>query len=429
MKIAILTLGSRGDAQPYLALAVGMQRAGHQVTMAVPARSTAWVQAYGVNTHLIRFDLESFVQKPEIRAILNGRDIFRQLAVMRGEMRYGMLKVLADFWSAVQTADFVVASSIGYGAAEAASQRGLPVAYAFVAPFTPPTRSFPSFLLPVRASLGGSYNALTYPLMLRAIWPVFSGPLNEWRSAKLGLPPWRSINDLLRAQNGPETAWMYGFSPNLLPKPLDWDDRHHVAGYWFLDAPPAWQPTAELLRFLEAGPPPVYVGFGSMRQNDPEGRTRLVLRALELSGQRGVLLTGTLTRGAAAPNMFYVDDVPHDWLFPRMAVVVHHGGAGTTAAGLRAGVPSLITPFIGDQYAWAEQVEKMSVGPRVGANKKLTAEKLAQAIHRATEDTGMRARAAALGEKIRAENGVANAVNLIEQHAFSFKQRLATEIP
>jgi UDP:flavonoid glycosyltransferase YjiC (YdhE family) len=232
---------------------------------------------------------------------------------------------------------------------------------------------------------------------------------------------------MLAAQNGPGTAWLYGYSPSLLPKPPDWDDRHHVTGYWFLPPPPAWQPPDDLARFVEAGAPPVYIGFGSMRPADPENFMRLILRALELSGHRGVVLaregSGALPR-IAAPGVFYVDDVPHSWLFPQMAAVVHHGGAGTTAAGLRAGVPNIVTPFIGDQFAWAEQVTKHGAGPRVASAKQLTAEKLAQAISAAVGDAGIRSRAAALGEKVRAEDGVARAVALIEQHAAKVNQHL-----
>jgi UDP:flavonoid glycosyltransferase YjiC (YdhE family) len=211
----------------------------------------------------------------------------------------------------------------------------------------------------------------------------------------------------------------------VLPKPPDWDDNHHVTGYWFLGAQPDWRPPAELVHFLESGPPPVYVGFGSMINKDPERQTRLVLRALELAGQRGVLLTGygAVARLNTSASVFYVNDVPHSWLFPRMAAVVHHGGAGTTAAGLRAGVPSLITPFLLDQYAWADRVVELGVGPRLVHNKRLTAGKLAQAIHTAVTDSTLRARAAAFGERIRAENGVARAVELIERHAADFSHR------
>jgi sterol 3beta-glucosyltransferase len=373
----------------------------------------------------VRFDLQAFVRQPEIRAVLNGRNIFRQLQVMRGPLRAGMLQVLADFWEASQTADYIVASSFGYGGAEAASQRGVPLAYAFLAPFVPATRAFPTFLLPLRGSLGGADNYQTYGLMLQAMWPTFAGPLNAWRTGERHLPPWRSIDQMLAAQRGLDSAWLYGFSPSVLPKPADWPGQHHVTGYWYLDPPPSWQPTPELLRFLDAGAPPVYVGFGSLRPTNSNRLTQLVVRALALNGQRGVLLTGGLTPEPAMPNVFYVDDVPHSWLFPQTAAVVHHGGAGTTAAGMRAGVPSLITPFIGDQFAWSELAAKLGVGPRLGGAKKLTAERLAQAIDIAVNDKPLRARAAALAEKIRAEDGVGTAVALIGRHAAVFKARAA----
>ncbi len=141
-----------------------------------------------------------------------------------------------------------------------------------------------------------------------------------------------------------------------------------------------------------------------------------------------MLLTGWggLTRQATPPNVFFVEDAPHAWLFPRMAAVAHHGGAGTTGAGLRAGVPSIVTAFVTDQVAWADRVVKLGVGPRVPGIKQLTAEKLAEAINTAVNDSALRARAAALGEKIRAENGLARAVELIERHAAEFKQHAET---
>ncbi len=180
----------------------------------------------------------------------------------------------------------------------------------------------------------------------------------------------------------------------------------------------------ELVRFLESGPPPICVGFGSMSDKDPERRTRLVLRALELTGQRGVLLTGwgAVARLPTSADVFYAKEAPHSWLFPRMAAVVHHGGAGTTAAALRAGVPSLISPFLLDQYAWADCVVKSGTGLRLADSQGLTAEKLAQAIHTAVTDSALRRRAAAFGERIRAENGVAYAVEVIERHAADFRR-------
>jgi UDP:flavonoid glycosyltransferase YjiC (YdhE family) len=289
----------------------------------------------------------------------------------------------------------------------------------------PPTRAFPMFWLPFRFSLGGSYNYLTHTLIQRVLWGGMGGPTtNKWRT-RLGLPRWRSEAEMHNYARRLGTPSLYGYSPSVLPKPPDWDEYQHVAGYWFLDAQPNWEPPADLLRFLESGPPPVYVGFGSLSHENPERQTRLALRALELTGQRGALLTGWggMTRLSAPPNVFFVDNVPHAWLFPRMAAVVHHGGAGTTGAGLRAGVPNIITPFGGDQVAWADLVVKLGVGPRAPGIKQLTAEKLAEAINSAVNDSALRARAAALGGKIRSENGVARAVEVIERHAAHFNQR------
>jgi UDP:flavonoid glycosyltransferase YjiC (YdhE family) len=281
------------------------------------------------------------------------------------------------------------------------------------------------FWLPFRFSLGGSYNYLTHILIQRVLWSGMGGPTtNRWRT-RLGLRAWRSEAEMHHYARSLGAPRLYGYSPSVLPKPSDWDDYQHVTGYWFLDAQPNWEPSADLLRFLESGPPPVYVGFGSMSHENPERQTRLALRALELTGQRGVLLTGWggIARLSVPPNVFFVDNVPHAWLFPRMAAIVHHGGAGTTAAGLRSEVPSIIPAFAGDQVAWADRVVKLGVSPRVPGIKQLTAEKLAQAINTAVNDSALRARAAALGEKIRAENGVARAIEVIERHAADFSQR------
>jgi sterol 3beta-glucosyltransferase len=174
-----------------------------------------------------------------------------------------------------------------------------------------------------------------------------------------------------------------------------------------------------LLAFLESGPPPIYIGFGSLNMSDGAAQTQRVLRALELSGQRGLLLTGWggLERRDAPPNIHFIENAPHAWLFPHVAGVMHHGGAGSTGAGLWAGVPSLITPFAGDQVLWAERVAQLGVGPRLPKLKKLSAEKLAEAMQAAVNDSGLRARAATFGQKIRAEDGIARAVEIIERHA------------
>ena len=418
MKIVISSLGTRGDVQPYLALALGLQQAGHQVTFATSHNFTDWIQSCGVGVHPTRFSVQEFMQNPKTQAIMRSRNPMRQFRMMQDIMSKSV-EAQDDIWQAIQTADFVIQTGTGNGALEAAQKRGLPAAFAYPIPFAP-TRAFPSFFLgPLHFSFGQAYNHFTHTAMHQVLWAGMGGPMtNNWRK-KIGLKPWRSYAEQSAYARTLGIPSLYGFSQHVIPKPIDWDELQHITGYWFLDAPADWQPPAELARFLESGPPPIYVGFGSMNHENPERQTRLALRALELSGQRGVLLTGWggMTRQAESAQVLFVDNVPHAWLFPRMAAVVHHGGAGTTGAGLRSGVPSIIPAFVGDQVAWADHVRQLGVGPRVPGIKALTAEKLAEAIHTAVNDSALRARAAALGEKIRAENGVARAVEIIERHA------------
>ncbi len=424
MKITICTFGSRGDTQPYVALAVGLRQAGHAVTLVASASPAVaeWIRSYGIQVHPLRFSIQEYMQLPSQRDSLKGRNVLRMLRGFRSGFQTYLAEVMEECRQAAQDADFVVLSSITSIGVDIASRQGIPAAIASLQPLFPPTRAFPMFMLPLRSSFGGGYNLLTHSLYMRAGWLFVGGLLNHWRTTGMGLPPWRSMREMVATFGDNGTPWLYGYSPQVLPKPPDWANNLHVTGYWFLDAQPDWEPPAELVRFLESGPPPVYIGFGSVSEKDPQRLTRLALRALELSGQRGVLLTGwgSVARLPTSANVFYADDVPHSWLFPRMAAVVHHGGAGTTAAGLRAGVPSLITPFQLDQYAWADRVVKFGVGLRVADRKRLTAQHLAQVIHTAVTDSGLRARAADLGTRIRAENGVARAVEVIERHAADF---------
>ena len=419
MKILISTLGSRGDTQPYLALAVGLQRAGHRVTLTAPSSFVEWIQSYGVGAHPVRFNPQEVMV-----SLSKTKNPFQAMRAMREVMNTGVMGAMDDGWQEAQETDFLIQTGTGSGALEIANRRGIPVAFAYLVP-NAPTRAFPIFMLPVRRSLGAGYNYLTHTLAQRALWSGMGGPtVNRWR-ASLNLPAWRSQAQMQTYARSLDTPSLYGFSPKVIPQPPDWARDQLVTGYWFLDPPPGWQPPADLARFLESGPPPVYAGFGSMSQQNPEPQARLALRALALSGQRGILLTGWggLTRLDAPPNVFFLDDVPHAWLFPRLGAVVHHGGAGTTGAGFRAGAPNIITPFGGDQVAWAAVAVKLGVGVPAGAATRLSAEKLAQAIHTALNDAALRARAAALGEKIRAEDGVARAVEAIERHPARGAQR------
>jgi len=211
---------------------------------------------------------------------------------------------------------------------------------------------------------------------------------------------------------------LMAFSPNVVPPPVDWPKSVCVTGYWFLDEGENWEPPSNLLEFLAAGPLPVFIGFGSMAGRNPDKTARIVRDALARSGQRGLIVTGWggLTFPCPPRDIFVSEYVPYDRLLPRVAAVVHHGGAGTTAAGLRAGKPTVICPFVADQPFWGRRVAALGVGPLPISQSKLTPYSLAEAIREVATNSQMQNCAAELGAKIRAEDGLGNAIAFVEKH-------------
>jgi UDP:flavonoid glycosyltransferase YjiC (YdhE family) len=248
------------------------------------------------------------------------------------------------------------------------------------------------------------------------MWQGFRSADTLVRKKILGLPP-ASFFGPKPAPSTQALPTLYGFSPYVISSPSDWDGNNHVTGFWFLDSANDWIPPLDLLDFLQAGSPPVYIGFGSMSTRKPEETTDLVIDALHRTNQRALLASGWggLQKSDLPDSVFMIDSIPHAWLFTRVSAVVHHGGAGTTAAGLRAGVPSIVIPFFGDQPYWGQRIADLGVGPAPIPRQKLTDERLAQAIQIAITDKAMRQRAADLGSKIQAEDGVACAVEIIQQ--------------
>ena len=291
-----------------------------------------------------------------------------------------------DSLRAARDADAIIYKSSWLPFLSVAEKLGVPSAGAMLMPLTR-TREFPSFIVGDGQDRGRLVNSLVWSLTEQFVWQVARGFDGRMRRDILGLPrlPFFGPTERRLAQ----TPLYYAYSPSLLPRPSDWPDRIQVTGFWHSDPPPGWEPPTELVSFLDAGAPPVYVGFGSMPSGSAENSLKMILKALELAGKRGILLSGWagIGEGQELPEYaFGVQSVPHAWLFPRMAAVVHHGGAGTTGAGLRAGLPSVLTPFVADQPNWARRVEALGLGPQPIPFKSLTAELLADAITRATTD-------------------------------------------
>lgn len=415
MRVTIVTAGTRGDVQPYIALGLGLQVAGHVVRLATHANFEQEICSRGLGFHPLEGDPQRIMQSRPGQEWEKTRD--NPLAYMRqfAHIAIPMIsKMTTDCLNACTDAEAIVYSAIGWFAAHSVVQKlGVPHLAAYLQPVTP-TQAFPTATAPLNIKLG-FYNRLTYTLTQELTWRLFREGLNAARVRVLQLPP-MTESPFPRAHRQRATI-AYGYSPAVLPKPADWGDWIHVTGYWFLDATSEWRPPAPLVNFLQSGPPPVYVGLGSMSERDPDQTTDLVLRALSLSGQRGILASGWSGLGNTVlpGSVFRVGAIPHDWLFPHMAAVVHHGGSGTTAAGLRAGVPTVTIPFFADQPFWAQRVSELGVGPRPLPRTRLTAERLAGAIREATDNRPMRARAESLSEKIRAENGVRAGVEVFHR--------------
>ena len=419
MRIAIIALGTRGDVQPYIALGKGLKKAGNSVRLVTHENFESLVNAHGLEFWSVKGNVQDVVQSEEMRKVLEKGNFLAITAQMAKNSQKAAISWAQEGLVACQGMDMVLAGMGGlYLGLALAEKLQIPFVQAYVVPFTP-TKAFPSVLLPNSPPRLGSFlNRLSHHLTRQVMWQGFRSADNLARQQILDLPalPFWGPYNLDRLHKYPI---LYGFSPSLIPKPSDWNDNIHITGHWFLDSASDWTPSSALMEFLENGKPPIYIGFGSMGNRKPAETTNLFLQALEQTQQRAILLSGWggLRQESLPDTVFMVDSIPHSWLFPRVLAVVHHGGAGTTAAGLRAGVPSIIIPFFGDQFFWGQRVAKLGVGSDPIPRKQLTVEGLAQAIQQVLGDRQMHQRAANLGEKIRSEDGIGNAVAVVQNLA------------
>jgi UDP:flavonoid glycosyltransferase YjiC (YdhE family) len=416
MKITIFAAGSRGDIQPCIALSRGLQQAGYHVCLAAPEGFAGFIQKHDVGFYPLRGDVQQIMASDTGRKFMEtgGANPIKSIRAMRTMIAPIVTKMMEDAYAACRDANALIClgvfSPLGQSIAEAL---GIPIINVEPTPLLP-TRAFPAPSWPIQRNLGGFHNYVSGMAMLQVIWMWYRPFVKDFRQ-RLGLPTNGSAGLYGALRSAPMLS---AYSPSIIPHPPDWPESIHITGYFFLDGLSDWQPSTELKAFLDAGDPPVYIGFGSMAGRDPEQLAKLVSEALVKSGQRGLLLTGWggLRAELVPENVFVVDAVPHSWLFPRMAAVVHHGGAGTTAEALRAGVPAVIVPFVFDQHFWGARIKALGLGPDPIPLKKLTADALASAIRIAVTDSDIRQRAASCGEAIRAEDGVGNAVKVIQRY-------------
>jgi sterol 3beta-glucosyltransferase len=415
LPIVFLLSGTRGDIQPLLALALGLRAAGRAVRIVTHARFVPLVAAYGLPFAELDGDLSVLLMSPDYRAALiydghpirSARESLRYLQAARGIYR----RMLDSAWQQCQGAGMLIGSlPTAAFVGQIASALGVPLALTLLQPAYP-TAAFPSPLLPVARSLG-MLNRLSHRLIELLLWLPWQPDLRCWeRLHGLPSPGWRG--PFATAPMSAATR-LYGFSPQIVPRPPDWPAMQHVSGYWFLDRPTEWQPPEDLAAFLAAGPPPVLVGFGSMGMARRADLVELATSVLRACGQRGILAIDEGVPGLVASDLYAIRDVWHDWLFPQLAAVVHHAGAGTTAAALRAGVPSVPVPVGVDQHFWGARIAAAGVGAPPIPQSRLTRERLVDALGVALSGP-VCTQAARLGAQIRAEDGVGAAVaQLIE---------------
>ncbi|MFI7699963.1 glycosyltransferase [Nonomuraea sp. NPDC049480] len=399
MRPLLITVGSRGDVQPYLALARGLTAAGHQPVVAAPRRFQPLADRHGVDFVPLNDEML------ELQDSVKGQGVRAAMTAARSVKP--MLRRLLDDQAALaaRPADMVVYHPKSLGGPHIAEKFGVPAVAALLLPLYLPTTAFPSPIFPVRVPR--ALNRASWRITA-AVEAPYRGTVRAWRTGALGLEStFRPVADLI-GEGGVLHAW----SPHLLPAPADWPVAAQPTGFWTMPAGDGWMPPERLARFLEEGEPPVYIGFGSSVTGDPETLTATVLKAIRLAGRRAVLATGwgALRPGAETGGVLVLEDAPHDWLLPRVEVAVHHGGIGTVAAALQAGVPQVVRPFIGDQPFWAGRLHHLGVAP-APLSGRLTPERLAAAV----EDAAKLAPAArTLAVRLKEEDGVAAAVARLE---------------
>ncbi|UYO00004.1 MAG: glycosyltransferase family 1 protein [Devosia sp.] len=409
-RVAIATIGTAGDVRPYLALAVALKEQGHNVVLGSNADFEDLVLSHGIEFHDLGTNIQDWLQESRFDNAISKMKLHHFPQLLR-EGQALVERAARNSWAMAQGADAMIVNintSFGIDVAEALN---IPVIMTAMQPLNP-TREFPICAYEV-PDLGPTFNKLSY-IAMNIQQAYYDLPRDRVRKQVMGLGP-RRRGGLFKDSYGNNLPTLYNFSSIVSPRPRDWPQTAVVTGFWFLDDNRDWKPDPDLQRFLDAGPPPVYIGFGSMPFG-AERNTELLRNAILQWGGRAIVSRGWggINADDLPDTVHAVSEAPHDRLFPLCAAVVHHGGAGTTAAGLRAGKPTFTLPQAYDQRYWGRRVRALGCGPKPARLRTLTPEKLAQALRELTTDKAMAANALSVGKALSEEKGLETAVNFIE---------------
>lgn len=435
LRITCLTIGSRGDVQPYIALCKGLLAEGHRPKIATHREFEPWVRKHGIDFAPVEGDPAELMRI----CVENGMFTYSFLKEASQKFRGWIDQLLSSAWASCQDTDVLIESPSAMAGIHIAEALRIPYLRAFTMPWTR-TRAYPHAFAVPEHKMGGAYNYLTYVMFDNVFWKAIAGQINRWRKKELGL---KATNLNKMQQN--QVPFLYNYSPTVVPPPLDYPDFIHITGYWFLREASDWTPPPGLLNFIQRartdGKKIVYIGFGSIVVSDPTALTETVVQSVLKADVRCILSKGWSDRLGdpssakseipLPPEIFQIQSAPHDWLFRQVDAAAHHGGAGTTGASLQAGIPTIIKPFFGDQFFFGSRVEDLGVGICM---KKLNVTVFSRALWEATCSERIITKARQLGEQIRREDGIANAIQAIYRdleyaQTLSYRRSLASSTP
>lgn len=411
MHISIFVYGTWGDIRPHVVLGMALQKVGHEVQVIASPGYEKWVRDRNLGFYSLTTDVNTFARE---NADLMDKGFISQIQTLRTRIAPIFTQMGLEVMEATRDSDVLMTVEFGLSLLlDVVKANKLKPIFINPAPINPTRES--NTVLPAKPGwfpFEGWYNRLGYTVLRQSGWRALGGGRNPL-AEQLGLPKsnykdFRAVVDTAPA--------LTTISRHVFQRPSDWSEHWQVTGFLF-DDDPSWSPPQDLTDFIEAGEAPLYIGFGSMPDSKPQATTRMIIEAVQKAGKRAVILTGWAGFGIddVPDNIHILKYAPHSWLFPRMAAVVHHGGSGTTASGMRAGVPTVVVPHQGDQGFWGRTVQALGVGAAPIPRKKLTADNLAAEITEATGNRTIQANARVLGEKIQQEDSLAEAVKWTER--------------
>ena len=425
MKIAITTIGTRGDLQPYIALGVGLKNAGHEVLIVSAKNEEAFVKTYGLDFFPLGVDIQKLMEGDEVQEMAKGNNPLKFIiSHLKGSKKLKQLMVVTqgEIWTACQGADVIV------------FHPGMPLGF-FIAkenklisvmanPFPViATNDYPAILFYTSPRLGPLFNQITHKIFEKLFWSLSKSAIIEFWNKSVKTKMNFSVSPILQ-QIESGMPVLNGYSTLLFKHADKWGKNIHTTGSWVISSEPNFTPPQALVDFINSGTAPIYIGFGSMKDtNSFNLRLNIIADALNRTNQRAIVGLGWSSNSSnqsLPENIFLIESIPHKWLFPQMKLLVHHGGAGTTATGLTAGKPTIIIPHNADQPAWGQRVYELGVGAKPIPKAKFSAERLAEAIEYALKPEIV-LQAHKFGQQLQKEHGVLQSVKIIEDYVQSLK--------